>query len=305
MISKNVIYGIESFGFLGVTVFFIILFIALLIYLCKHLTRVYHEFKTCKWSVRIDSTVRARILFNYKTEIYKDIISISIIILELCFYLSFPLIPKMMEIVKAKTGTISQFRACHVELTFRIFNQYPIVTLIPIAIIMLLVTVLMLFSFLSTYLCRRYYGYSLERRAKSKYIIWWCTQAGLLLLCCIPYFQIVLLLLFPLLLFIDWIVFCVESRKLDKTIRAVLFEILNFENDPTRYRALYSSHRIYRIFITIEIIQLLITITELSFSSVYYLLEVIIKGIPAISNKSTILLFPTCQQMQQNKYRKD
>ena len=224
--------------------------------------------------------------------------SIFILLLELCFYLLYPLIVVMKHFIEETTGIPYQFRACNVEWTFQVINQYPIVTLIPIAVVMWLVTILMLFSLLSTYLSRRYYGYSLERRAIAKYVIWWCTQAGLLLLCCITYFQIISLLLIPLFIFIDWILFCVESRKLDKTILAVLFEIRNFENDPFRYKALYSSHRTYRIFITIEIILLLIVITLLSYGSFDYLLDVVLRDpcyfekvynitIPHLSNNTT------------------
>ena len=112
-----------------------------------------------------------------------------------------------------------------------VLNLYPVATLFPILIALLSITFILLLSFRCTYLKRRYCGYSLDNRVVSKYVVWWCVQAMLLFLCATPYTQILLAVIFPIMLLINWTLLVAGSRRLSRAIRSVLYEIKHFECD--------------------------------------------------------------------------
>ena len=255
---------------------FIFMFFFWLFYLCRHLIRTYRDYNSYRYSSLVDSGIRAKVLFNYKTVIYKNVLLILILLLECFFHIMTGIIIQIKRLVKNRTinSTVSPFETCNkldirVEWITIVLNLYPVATLVPILIALLLVTFILLFSFLCTYLKWRYCGYSLDNRVVSKYVVWWCVQAALLFLCAIPYTQILLAVVCPILLLINWTLLVAESRRLSRAIRSVLYEIKHFERDDVRYRASYASYKTYRIFISIQMFALLAVVIIISISYMY------------------------------------
>lgn len=250
----------------------------LIVYLTRHLRKIHREYITYRSSFVVDYVVRGKMLFNYKTVIYKNGILILILFLEMSFYVFITFCLGLAQLVKNNIRNYNtSYLGCELRQSFiKAFYLEPVTTLFPITIVVLLVTLLLLFSFLSTFLSRRYYGYSLDKCVVSKYIAWWLLQIVLLLFCVILYLQAFFLFLTPLFLFTDWFILLKESLKLSRHIQAIVFEIKQFENDPVRYRAAYSSYRTYKIFISIELLILVSIIIMFTLVAINTILELVL-----------------------------
>ena len=177
-------------------------------------------------------------LFNYKTVIYKNGMLILILVLEVLFYflvtLCFGTLRYAKKSVLKDNNNNTSLQCNLTKSLIQVFYLRPIIVLFPITIVILLITLLLLFSSLSTFLSRRYYGYSLDKRVVSKYVAWGLLQTVLLLCSTVLYLQILFLFLAPIFLFTDWFIFLNESLKLSRHIQSVVFEIKHFENDPVK-----------------------------------------------------------------------
>ena len=234
----------------------------LIVYLIKHLRIIYRQYKVYRNSFVVDCVVRAKMLFNYKTVIYKNGMLILILVLEVLFYFLFAICFETVRYIKRSVlkENITSLNCNITNSMIQVLYLKPLTILFPMTVVILLISLISLFSFLSTFLSRRYYGYSLDKRVISKYIVWWLLQIVLLLSCSVLYLQILFLFLTPILLFIDWCILLKESLKLSRHIKAVVFEVKQFENDPARYRAAHSSYRTYKFFIFIELLILILIV---------------------------------------------
>ena len=262
---EGVIWGIITFGVTFIFFFWIF-------YLYKQLRRSIRDYKLYKYS-NIYSVVRAKVLFNYETVICKDKMLILIMVVEFLFHVIFIIAVGIKHLIKNETdnnSSVCPFETCNqlnnskVDWIVSVLHVYPIVSLVPIILVLIFISFIQLFSFLCTYLKRRYNGYNIDKRVVSKYAAWWCIQAVLLFLCAIPYTQILLAVMCPLLLFINWIVLVGESRSLSRAIQSVLYEIKHFECDDVRYNASYASYKTYRVFLRFQLIGLMIIIILIS-----------------------------------------
>ena len=278
---NKVFYSVQTILIIIVTILSICTSGFLIIYLTKHLRRIHREYKVYKHSFVVDSAVRGKMLFNYKTVIYKNGMLILILVLEVLFYFLITLCFGTLQyakksVLKDNNNNNTSLQCNLTRSVIQVFYLRPIIVLFPITIVILLITLLLLFSSLSTFLSRRYYAYSLDKRVVSKYIAWGLLQTVLLLCSTVLYLQIIFLFLAPIFLFADWFIFLKESLKLSRHIQSVVFEIKHFENDPVRYRAAYSSYKTYKVFIFIELLILLLIIIIFTLVLVNILLEIVL-----------------------------
>ena len=249
-----------------------------LICIIRNARKTWREFKQYKISTHIDYQVRAKILFNYKTVLIKDAFLICITVIEIIipFYVGVP------------AGSLRLYEKSHTKIIHSIEKQYkcefklildlllidPAVQLIPISYGVLSISSMMSMTILSTYLARRYFGYSLEKSLLCRLIVWWVIQIFLLFTSLIPYLQLLICTL-PVLQTIDWIILLKSSRKLSRTLKSKLFETLHFEYNYPRYRRQRNNYIIYNVFITVHLLSVLSTILLVSLM----LLTVLAKGI--------------------------
>ena len=260
-----------------------VLFLSLL-YVIKLFRSNLVHYKYYKYVAIIDSRVLSKILYNYKTELYKYFLLGLVLLFELIITLvtgSGLLIASEIhdnindnwQIEFNDTFFNCTKNAFKVHYLSYLAFTYPAVMVVIILILLLIILDILLFSFLCTYLKRRYCGHSLDNRVVSKYVVWWCVQAALLFLCAIPYTQILLAVICPILLLINWTLLVAESRRLSRAIRSVLYEIKHFEYDDVRYRASYASYRTYRIFIRFQLLALLCFIIIFLFLCCSYVIQ--------------------------------
>ena len=256
-----------------------VLFLSLL-YVMKLFRSNLIHYKYYKYVAIIDSRVLSKMLYNYETELYKYFL----LGLTLLFELIITLVTGSGMLIASKMRnnnnnynnnndnwkresndtffncTKTEFKVHY--LSYLIFT-YPALMDAIILILLLIISDILSLSFLCTYLKTRYCGYSLDKRMVRKYVVWWCVQALLLFLCVIPYTQILLVVICPILLLINWTLLVAESRRLSRAIRSVLYEIKHFECDDVGYRASYASYRTYRIFVPFQLLAVLFLIISL------------------------------------------
>ena len=243
----------------------IVLNLAVLLVSFFYVVRLFRKNLKEYWYYRyvaiIDTRVLFKILFNYKTELYKYLLLGSLLLFEFSFTTSSLLVTIIGTIKHAnwlKGFNETTFNNCtkgvfEIHYEYYLLHTYPYLTTIITIIFLIIISFFQLFSFLCTYLKRRYNGYNIDKRVVSKYAAWWCIQAVLLFLCTIPYTQILLAVIGPLLLFINWIVLVLESRSLSRAIQSVLYEIKHFECDDVRYKTSYASYKTYKVFIRFQL----------------------------------------------------
>ena len=214
------------------------------------------EFKFHRDTGGINSFMRFNLLFNSETKLYKNLLLTVMLLIELFVYIL--LVPITLIGSHFRKDFNSQFNVSssiiekeefHVRYFVNLLFHYQLIILVVFFFAVLSVTGVLVSSFLTTYLCRRYHGYSLDNRIKRKYVVWWCYQVVLLLLCCLPYLQVFFFTVFFILFTVDMVIFVHESRRLVRILKSVVDEILNFEYDEVRYKQSYSSYLIYKIFV--------------------------------------------------------
>ena len=256
----------------------IILFFFWLIYIIRNARKTWRELKKYKNSIHIDYQVRVKILFNYRTVLIKDAFLVCIAVIEIIlpFYLGVPtfILNVYERSHKQYIHSIERQNKCNLKLVLDLILIDPAIQLIPISYGVLSISSMMFLTILTTYLARRYFGYSLEKRLLSHLIIWWVTQILFLFTTLIPYLQLLFITL-PILQAIDWILLLKSSRKLSRTIKSKLFEVLHFENDFLRYRIQRVKYKTYNVFITIHLLSVLSTIILLCL----WMITVPVKGL--------------------------
>ena len=270
-------------GFTSLYFFFAPIF--WLVFVLNHYRASLREYRNIKHSFGLDRLVHSKIVHNYKTVLFKDLALIILLVLEWLLHVYIVIIFSTNHIYRNhRQGQVDEialaFNKCSDprETLFFIGISYtkPVVFLYLIVLLIVFLTFIQLFSFLCTYLKRRYNGYNIDKRVVSKHAAWWCIQAVLLFLCAIPYTQILLTVMCPLLLFINWIVLVGESRSLSRAIQSVLYEIKHFECDDVRYKASYASYKTYKVFIRFQLtgilLLIILAINECAFYLLYLLL---------------------------------
>ena len=142
----------------------------------------------------INSFMHFNLLFNSETQLYKTLLLIVMLLIELFAYLSVALMiiigTQLFHFYVNSSKHCKGTEKLHVYYLVNILFYNQLIMLIPFVLAVLSITGVLVSSFLTTYLCRRNHGYSLDNRIKGKYAVWWCYQVVLLLLCCLPYLQV-------------------------------------------------------------------------------------------------------------------
>ena len=255
-ISEGVIYCLAIFLHVTITSFWVI-------HLIRNARKTWREYKLHKNSIHIDYQLRIKVLFNYRTVLIKDAFLVCIAIIECIqpLYIGVPstFIRLYTKLHNQTLHSIEKQDKCKLTQLLDQLLVDPAIQLIPISYGILTISSMMLLIILSTYLARRYFGYSLEKRLLFQLVTWWASQILFLFISLIPYLQL-LIFIIPILMTIDWILLVKSSRKLSRTIKSKLFEVLHFENDRVRYRMQRVNYITYNVFITIHLFTILSTI---------------------------------------------
>ena len=251
-------------------------------YLLLQIRSVRKKYTRYKLVNQIDSYLRSKILENYRTTMLKDVLLILMLVLEwllLIFMLIFVKIRTSYTSDDFINSTISiecDKENSHLNLIETLLFNEPWLLSIFLFAAILFISNILLFSFLSTYLKRRYYGHPLDNRLICKYVSWWSFQVLLLSLSSTPFTHIFSYILFPILIVVDFVILFRASRKLGRAIRSVLDDIRRFENDDVLYRSVRTSYSSYKTFVTLHILALFAFILIIIFLCIYQFLQIIL-----------------------------
>ena len=258
-----------------------------LVYVIRLFLTNLRELKFYRNNGGVNSFMRFNLLFNNETQLYKTLLLIVMLLIELFVYLSVALMIAIGSLFRKSFNShfyVNSSIQCdgenekfHVHYILNLLFHNQLIILIPFFIAVSSITAFLVTSFLTTYLCRRYHGYSLDNRIKGKYTVWWCYQVVLLLLCCLPYLQVFFVIVFYILFTINLIILVRESRRLVRVLKSVVDEIFRFEYDEIRYKQSYSSYLVYKIFIRCQFaclftLDLLIFISQIIYTFQYVIL---------------------------------
>ena len=203
------------------------------------------------------SHIRSEILYTLQTVQNRDICLLILILLEIMMVicLAFILPAAMAHIYSSVTTDPilynQTFLICVHDFQTKdllLFSHtHPLIAVLYMSICMVIISQLMLISFLNSYLAARYFKHKLQKKFFIKYFLLWILQFLILAIPVTPQIQLFLLLTMPILLFVNWVNLVVTSRKLCNYIKSIIKEIRLFESNPAALREHTTNLKRYRI----------------------------------------------------------
>ena len=278
-------------GSIGVGIGILSLFL-LIFWLSVTLYRLYKSRNTCKYYLHtyVDySHIRSEILYTLQTVQNRDICLLILILLEIilviCLTFIIPVDSNVMiESYSGATPYYETFPECRNTsnawvISFLLYTYtHPIHYVIYMCIFMVIISQLMLISFLNSYLAARYFKHKLQKKFFIKYFLLWILQFLILAITVTPQIQLFLPLAMSILLFANWVNLVVTSRKLCNYIKSIIKEIRLFESNPAALREHTTNLKRYRIAMGFLISSYLSFLIAMLALGALFLLEIIIAG---------------------------
>ena len=194
-----------------------------------------------------------RTLYNLKTHIIKYILIIVCSCVEL-FNLLWFIISYIIQLetpVQKNDTYVSKFEESfpnctykHLELHFNFHSIY--VPFYNVNFICFLL-VFALLSILTRYLVARYLNHDFKPTL-IKYIVWCFVQIAVIAICSTLYTMVLALPLFPILVFICWIIFIRDSLILSRVLKSNLRDLQLYGDSKFFYKQQLSAYRFYMLF---------------------------------------------------------
>ena len=290
---NNIIIGLGYFS-IGNLLLTTVCDLGWIVYCITECWRVGRNYRICKQTPDLHPIYRdvqylsrQRKLYNLKTHFVKYGLMALCLSVEMCgiislvsfLVLSYEFIT--IEMNKASIHIQSKYPHCYniYQVAYLIFSPSCIIIYNCEYLLIFLLSILL--SILTRYLAARYLNHSFKRTL-TKYILWLLVQSIVVLLCSTAYTTLLSLVLFPLLILINWLVLVRDSRILSRVLRSNLREIEYHSNNKILYREQLSAYRFYRIFQTTLLISLFSLVVVTIMNSIDFLL--------LIAGKSTCLL---------------
>ena len=264
----------------------------LIFWLSVTLYRLYKSRNTRKYYLHtyVDySHIRSEILYTLQTVQNRDICLLILILLEIILVMCLTfIIPvdanSMIESYSGATIYNETFPECRNTsnawvISFLLYTYtHPIHYVIYVCICMVIISQLMLISFLNSYLAARYFKHKLQKKFFIKYFLLWVLQFLILAITVTPQIQLFLPLTMPILLFANWVNLVVTSRKLCNYIKSIIKEIRLFESNPVALREHTTNLKRYRIAMGFLISSYLSFLIAMLALVALFLMEVIFAG---------------------------
>ena len=187
----------------------------------------------------LDPRVHSQILYSLATVRNRDICLVVLILLEILILaiFSYAMLEIFLTLSNLEDKRKEIFPNCnYTDSTIINLYVYPVYALLVVALSILVIIQMMLLSILNSYLAGRYFGHSFPKIVVCKYIFSWIFQTSILTICVMPNFQIFILPIYSLLLFLNWLNIIASSRKMCRAIQSKMKEIRLFEWNPAQYR---------------------------------------------------------------------
>ena len=228
-------------------------------------------------SPELDPRAHSQILYTFTTVRNRDICLIALILLEILIVVtsSFAL-PSVAQYAHKHVPIFSD--CSHLSALVASAYTHPVYGLFLTTICLLVITQLLLISFLNSYLAGRYFGHSFPKKVTYKYIFVWVFQCVLQTISMIPKLQILFLPTTTLLLFLNWLNVIASSRKLSRAIRSKIKEIRLFEWNPTQFRNQSRNLKQYTIAMGFLISAFFLLTVALLFLTISFFLNILVSN---------------------------
>ena len=203
------------------------------------------------------SHIRSEILYALQTVRNRDICLLILIIMEIIIIisLSFILPVASTHLFDSVASGVSQYNetfpkcANKFESISIVLYSYthPLNAAVYVSMCMLIISQLMLISFLNSYLAARYFKHKLQKKFFIKYFLLWVFQFLILAITVTPQIQLFLLLTMSILFTANWVNLVCTSRKLCNNIKSKIKEIRLFESNPSALREHTTNLKQYKI----------------------------------------------------------
>ena len=266
--SFGVIYTIISMIWLGIIVYRL------------NLIRIKH--KQISESHDFKTDYRSKSMYNLTTITTRDLFLFVIILLDIFNAFVIPFIfyyiEKNIEFSNNKEIIIKDYFGCDVLGIIGYSYLHPPVVLYLILLAMMIISQVMLLSYLNSYLAVRYLGYSLHYNVKYKYIYSWIFQCLVQIIFIIPQLQLFFQLIVTILFISNWLNLLISSRKVTRAIRSQMEEIRLFEWNPAHYRNYARSLKYYKLSMFFVISAFLLLILTFIVTMLLFYLQLILTG---------------------------
>ena len=260
------------------------------VYFIRTCWNIYKQYKLCQRTPvlhplysDVQYLSKQRKLYNLKTHIIKNVIMIVCSSIEIAGIISALLsssiisnLPVTPNITNIQIGNLH----CVSQGWFLTYVEYPFIASIQNISPLLFTLLLTLISILSCYLTARYLNHPFKRTLIN-YIIWCHVQGLIIALCSTLYTWLLMVLVFPLMGFINWVLLVRDTSLLSRVLRSNLTEIRLHSNNRILYLHQLSAYKFYRVF---RIVLLLSTFLIVLAISGYF-----------IGRLFKILLFNSCK----------
>ena len=204
------------------------------------------------------SHIRSEILYALQTVRNRDIYLLILIIMEILIIICLTFITPlnsdiMVETYSGATLYNGTFPECENTsntwvIPILLYSYtHPSYCIPYYCICMLIISQLMLISFLNSYLAARYFKHQLQKKFFMKYFLLWVFQFPILAITVTPQIQLFLLLTMSILFTANWVNLICTSRKLCNYIKSKIKEIRLFESNPSALREHTTNLKQYKI----------------------------------------------------------
>ena len=288
------------------------LLVGWIIYFIRECWRLHKEYKTCKQTPLLHPLYsgvqylsQQRKLYNLKTHIVKYVlmivcssVEVSVIICTLLSSLSKSILKIHFNITNTQKEIFPLNITQRSSLTY-----YKYLFFIPMQSLSVLLPTLLLtlISILSRYLAARYLNHPF-RRTLIKYIIWCSVQCLLTALCSTVYTWLLMVLVFPSIGLINWILLLRDTSLLSRVLRSNLREIQFHSNNRILYHNQLSAYKFYRIFRIALLISMFLIILSISGYVVSKLLEVLFFANNKLELHHNVIIAPFLRRDRQDLF---
>ena len=220
---------------------------------------------------------RQRKLYNLKTHFVKYVLIIMCLSVELSTIVWSVLLVNLSytklspEMNNKRIHFKSEYPLCHLTNIIARAIFFPLYVVFYSLAYFQGFLLFLLLSILSRYLAARYLNHPF-RKTLVKYISWLAVQFLIMAICSTVYTLLFSMVLFPLLILINWLVLVRDSRILSRVLKSNLREIELHSNNKVLYREQLSAYKFYRIFqktLLISLFLLVVVITLNNLQSLF------------------------------------
>ena len=285
-------------GFISFSVFNLLLTslcdTAWIIYCMTECWRFAKKYRVCKETPDLHPIYRdvqylsrQRRLYNLKTHIVKYVLVIMCLSVEMSgiiWTLLYIVLSMKKDSPKMNMERIylrSKYPKCYLTKTMYHMIFFPLYEILYSFAYFQIFLLFLLLSILSRYLAARYLNHPF-RKTLVKYISWLAVQFLIMAICSTVYTLLFSMVLFPLLILINWLVLVRDSRILSRVLKSNLREIELHSNNKVLYREQLSAYKFYRIFQKTLLISLFLLVVVMALNNLEFLF--------VIAGRSTCLI---------------